>query len=100
MFSANMENARHSKRQSKFQEALKAVNEVLDKIPDYPEALFLKAQILWDGFGNYEQAVNYLDKVLQLVGEDEGLYRWASTYYNEMQNSHHLEENRTNSNDD
>ena len=56
------------------------------------EALYLKAQILWEGFGNYEQTMNYLDKVLQLVDEQEGLYRWASTYYDEVQNSSRLEE--------
>ena len=91
MFSAEMEKARHSKRQDRFQEALNTVNAVLAEIPDYPEALYLKAQILWEGFGNYEQAVNYLDKVLQLVDEQEGLYRWASTYYSEVQNCHLLE---------
>lgn len=100
MFSADMEKARHSKRRNRFQEALKTVNAVLSEIPDYPEALYLKAQILWEGFGNYSQAVNYLDKVLQLVDEQEGLYRWASTYYNEVQNSHLLEEKRHNSNND
>ena len=92
IFSADMEKARHSKRQKRFHDALKSVNVVITEIPDYPEALFLKAQILWEGFGNYEQAVNYLDKVLQLVDEQEGLYRWASTYYDEVQNSSLLEE--------
>ena len=50
MFSADLEKARHSKRQNKFPEALKIVNGVLVEIPDYPEALYLKAQILWEGF--------------------------------------------------
>jgi tetratricopeptide (TPR) repeat protein len=98
--SADMEKARHSKRQNSFQEALKTVNAVLAEIPDYPEALYLKAQILWEGFGNYSQAVNYLDKVLQLVDEQEGLYRWASTYYNEVQNGRLLVEKRHDSDDD
>ena len=100
MFSADMEKARHSKRQNRFQEALKTVNAVLAEIPDYPEALYLKAQILWEGFGNYAQAVNYLNKVLQLVDEQEGLHRWASTYYNEAQKSLLLEDNKHDSNND
>lgn len=46
IFSADMEKARHSKRQNRYQEALRNVNVVLAEIPDYPEALYLKAQIL------------------------------------------------------
>jgi tetratricopeptide (TPR) repeat protein len=100
MFSADMEKARHSKRENRFQEALKAVNEVLAEIPDYPEALYLKAQILWEGFENYSQSLNYLEKVLQIVDDQEGLHRWASTYYDEVQNSRLLEEKRHNLNND
>ena len=99
-FSAEMEKARHSKRLNRFPEALKSVNVVLTEIPDYPEALYLKAQILWEGFRNYAQTVNYLDKVLQSVDEQEGLHRWATTYYNEVKDSHLLEEQRHDSNYD
>jgi tetratricopeptide (TPR) repeat protein len=99
-FSADMEKARHSKRRDRFPEALKSVNVVLSEIPDYPEALYLKAQILWEGFGNYAQTLKYLNKVLQLVSEKEGLHRWATTYYNEVKDSHLLEEKKHDSNHD
>jgi hypothetical protein len=44
--SADLENVRQSKRQDRFPEALKIVNSILEKDPDYPDALYLKIQIL------------------------------------------------------
>src|SRR5210317_1813392 len=49
-----LDKIRHGKRQKDFDRALYLVNQVIDKAPDLPEALFLKAQILWEGFGNPE----------------------------------------------
>jgi len=81
---ADMEKARYSKREGRFQEALKIINGVLEKEPDFPDALYLKARILWEGFGNREGATGCLTKVMGLVHNQEALYRWASTYYDEV----------------
>ena len=54
--SADLEKARFSKGKGRFKEALRIINEVIDKDPKYPDALFLKARILWDGFGKREEA--------------------------------------------
>ena len=74
---------RHSKRQKDFDRALYLVNQVIDKAPDLPEALFLKAQILWEGFGN-QAAEGYLKKVLRLVKVGEPLHRWALNYHEQV----------------
>lgn len=81
---ADLEKARYSKREGRFQEALRIINGVLDKEPDFPDALYLKARILWEGFGNGEGAQGCLKKVMGLVQNQETLYRWASSYYDEV----------------
>jgi tetratricopeptide (TPR) repeat protein len=83
-FSADLQKIKYSKRIGHFDEALSLVNELLYQAPDFPEALFLKAHILWEGFGNAEASKGYLKKIQQLVPEDETLHQWASNYYDEM----------------
>ena len=78
-----LDKIRHSKRQGEFDRALYLVNQVLCKAPDLPEALFLKAQILWEGFGN-QAAERYLMKVLELVKVGEPLHRWALGYHEQV----------------
>ena len=45
-FSADLEKIKYSKRMGQFDEALHLVNELLHQDQHFPEALFLKAQIL------------------------------------------------------
>jgi hypothetical protein len=75
-----LDKIRHCKRQKDFDRALYLVNQVIDKAPDLPEALFLKAQILWEGFGNVAAAERHLEKVIQLVDEKEPLHQWVLSY--------------------
>jgi len=81
---ADLEKARYSKREGRFQEALTIIDVVLDKDQNFPDALFLKAQILWEGFGNAGVTKECLKKVMQLVPKDETLHRWALSYYDEV----------------
>ena len=60
------------------------IDDVLDKDPEFPDALFLKAQILWEGFGNRKEALGCLKKLMQVVPDHEPLHRWASSYHNEI----------------
>jgi tetratricopeptide (TPR) repeat protein len=77
--------ARYHKMQNEFDQALGTVNAVLEQDPEFPDALFLKAQILGDGFGNSAAAKRYLKKVMKAVpNKDETIHRWASTYYDEL----------------
>jgi len=79
-----LDKIRHSKRQKDFDRALYLVNQALHKAPDLPDALFLKAQILWEGFGNPEAAKEYLQEVMGLVKVGEPLHRWALSYHKQI----------------
>jgi tetratricopeptide (TPR) repeat protein len=82
--SADMDKIRFYQREGRFEEALRLANVVLDRDPDFPDALFLKAQILWRGFGNKKAAKASLEKVMRLVPSTETLHRWALNYYHEL----------------
>ncbi|MEJ2728332.1 MAG: hypothetical protein P8185_07465 [Deltaproteobacteria bacterium] len=43
-----------------FEKPLIKIEDVLAKDPEYPEALFLKAQILWEGFEDRREAKSCL----------------------------------------
>ena len=64
---------KEDKRQGRFEEALQKMDAYLEKDPDYPEALFLKAQILWEGSGNAVEARRYLSRARNMVPEKEPL---------------------------
>ena len=53
---------------------------VLQKDPDYPEALYLKGQILYEGFGCKNQSKEVLLRVMTLVSREDPLYHWALNY--------------------
>ncbi|MEE8299909.1 MAG: tetratricopeptide repeat protein [Desulfatiglandales bacterium] len=86
-FAADLAKARYSKRQGRFKEALSIIENVLDRDPEFPDALYLKARILWEGFNNREGAAECLKKVMKRVPSDETLHRWASNYYDEVTGS-------------
>ena len=75
-----LDKIRYSERQKDFDKALSQVNDVLAKESEFPEALFLKAQILCEGFGNAAAAKSLLEKVMQLVSGKEPLHQWALSY--------------------
>ena len=81
---ADLQKATYSKREGRFQEALTIIDDVLDKDPELADALFLKARILWEGFGNRGEALACLKKVMQVVPEGKTLYRWALSYREEI----------------
>jgi tetratricopeptide (TPR) repeat protein len=65
------------KRERHFEEALEQAEVVLNREPNHPEALFLKAQILY-GFAQYSSANACLNKILAMVPPpDERLVQWA-----------------------
>jgi hypothetical protein len=77
--SGTMSQARCHKMSQDYDRALAFVGEVIDKDPDYPEALFLKAQILWEGFRDSNGAKECLSQVINIVpNKSEPLHRWAS----------------------
>ena len=74
----DMNQARHFKRNEKYAKALNTVNRIIRLDPDFPDALFLKAQILWEGFQNHNAAKSNLRKIFDIIkDENETIYQWA-----------------------
>jgi hypothetical protein len=82
-----LDKSRYLKTQAEFTRALEIVNDVLGEDPDFPDALFLKAQILREGFDNLDAAKGYLTKVMALSDPAETIHRWARNYYREVDES-------------
>ena len=83
--SGTMSQARCHKMSQDYDRALTFVEEVLDKDPDYPEALFLKAQILWEGFKDSNGAKGCLCQAIELVpNKHEPIHRWAFQFLSEI----------------
>ena len=81
----DLNQVRYQKMCKKFDRALIKVEEILTADPEFPEALFLKAQILWDGFDDREGAMDCLREIMK-VEKDEGAMfrRWAVSLYREL----------------
>jgi tetratricopeptide (TPR) repeat protein len=82
--SADLAKAKFSKGNGRFKDALSIINEVLDKDPDFPDALYLNGQILWEGFENSVESKKLFRRVLQLLSTEEELYRWSSYYIDKI----------------
>ena len=76
--------ARFNKENGDYPAALSFVNKVLDKDPDFVEALFLKAQVLWEGFGQSEAAIQFLEKILSLEDENKMVQNQALLLHNDL----------------
>jgi tetratricopeptide (TPR) repeat protein len=85
VFSADLAKAKFSKGNGRYKEALGFINNVLEKDPDHPDALYLKATLLWEGFENRSGSMAYFRKVMERVPHDHVLYRWASNYFKEIE---------------
>ncbi len=76
---------RHYKMRGRHALALEAVNRIIKDDPEFPDALFLKATILWEGFGNAGAARDLLVKVMKKVEDpEESLHRWAAELHGEL----------------
>lgn len=83
----DLNQANYYKRKEDFQKALKTVNRIIDMDPNYPEALYLKAQILWEGFENHGGAQSYLKKIIEVANDkDTTIRRWAISLSEEIDN--------------
>ena len=77
--------ARYHKLSNQFDDALLKIEAVLAKDPDFPEALYLKAQILWEGFEDRQAAKECLLKIIKVVPDKKALFhRWALNFYREL----------------
>jgi hypothetical protein len=62
-----LEKAVHAKDNRRYREALNMVDGVLKVDPDNPVATYIKAAILWEGFGDSYTAKLGIQRVKQLV---------------------------------
>jgi tetratricopeptide (TPR) repeat protein len=74
-----MNKIRLLKRQRNFDKAFALVNDLLDKVPNLPEALYLKGHLLWEGFKNPWAAESYFRRVIELTEDNQPVHRWASS---------------------
>ena len=85
LLEGDLNTAKYYKMRKEYDQALKAVNHILKIDPEFTEALFIKAQILWDGFENSAAAKANLKKIIEMKKEeDTSFYRWASNLYDEL----------------
>ena len=81
----DLNTVKHHKMRKEYDQALKAVNDILNQDPDFLEALYYKARILWEGFGNTAAAKGYLKQIIATKKEeDKTIHRWASMLYDEL----------------
>ncbi len=85
---ADLEKAKSKKRNGEYKEAIEIIDQVLEMDPDFPDALYLKARILWEGFEKRNEASECLQKVIRLVPQEETLHRWASSFLKEIIDHH------------
>ena len=80
--------ARFHKMSKRHDLALACINEVLAADPDLPEALFVKAQILWEGYQDAAAAIQCLIHLMKSE-PDKGaaFHRWAASLYREITGS-------------
>jgi tetratricopeptide (TPR) repeat protein len=74
-----MNKIRLLKRQRNFDKAFALVNDLLDNVPNFPEALYLKGHLLWEGFKNPWAAESYFRRVIELTEDNQPVHRWASS---------------------
>jgi len=71
----------------RFDFALIKIEEVLARDPDFAEALLLKAQILWEGFGDAHAARESLLKIIAVEPDEKAVFhRWALNFYEKLNN--------------
>ena len=81
----DLNTVKHHKMRKEYDQALEVANRILKVDPDFSEAIFLKAQILWEGFKNTAAARGYLKQIIETKKDrDETIHRWASTLYDEL----------------
>lgn len=89
---SDMAQVRFSKMKQDYATALDQINHILHLDPTFPEALFLKAQILWEGYQKAEEAKATLQLILKQPHgvkkdgpqKEDTVLRWASSLYDNL----------------
>jgi len=83
-YSADFSRARVQKMNKKFDESLLIIDKVLVEQPDFNEALFLKAQILAEGFDDIYDAKKCLIRIFQTEPKHSQLLQWSNSLYKKL----------------
>ena len=87
-FIGTLSQARFHKMSKRHDLALGCVDEVLAAAPNYTEALFLKAQILWEGYQEAAAAKQCLLQIMKVEPDKEvPFHRWSVSLYREIASS-------------
>jgi len=83
-YAADFSRARVQKMNKKFDESLLIIDKVLMEQPDFNEALFLKAQILAEGFDDIYDAKKCLIRIFKTEPKHSQLFQWSNSLYKEL----------------
>jgi tetratricopeptide (TPR) repeat protein len=84
-FIGTLNQARFHKMSKRHDLALACVDEALAADPNFPEALFVKAQILWEGYQDAAAAKKCLIHLMKAEPDKEATFhRWALSLYKEI----------------
>ena len=87
-FIGTLNQARFHKMSKRHDLALECVDEVLAADPDIPKALFVKAQILWEGYQDSVVAKQCLFHLMKVEPDKEAsFHRWSLSLYKEIATS-------------
>lgn len=75
---------RVAKMENDFKNAIDIANEILKRDSEFYEAMFVKAQILAEGFGNTESAKKYARKIMNNTKKGETIYNWAESLHRDL----------------
>jgi hypothetical protein len=76
-YAGNLDQARYHKRSGRYDSALGCIDEYLELAGRTPEALYLKAQILWQGFGDSTGSKSCLKEILEAISAKDSYSRWS-----------------------
>ncbi len=77
--------ARYQKMNQNYDGAMAKLEKILAQDPNNPEAMFVKAQVLWEGYEDRISAKEYLMRVLKVEPDRNAVYhRWALNLYREI----------------
>ncbi|HPD55930.1 MAG TPA: hypothetical protein PKW17_01705 [Smithellaceae bacterium] len=80
-FQGDLDQVIFFKRQGQYLKAMQKVNQMLEQEPGFAEALFLKAQILWEGYASVNGANRYLKMAEKCASKDATLRRCIVGYH-------------------
>jgi hypothetical protein len=84
-FAVDLKKAMRLRVEKEFDQANAILNSLLRRDPEWPEALFLKAQVMWEGFGNVGSAKSYLEKIMKMKQvENVAIMDMANSLYQEF----------------